>query len=179
MNMKQVTACVHAELRSNEAARKNDNALIIGVLHRLGIDTSVPFDQLVMNPHRPNFESITRARRKVQEEFPELRDLATASRRKMNAEAYEAYARNKRRNIQERQVTINDVPLTERRYSTALGYTTEWRHPNGVISKKDGDTSFTIVHFVKGMDGNDHRVFWHTSTLVAAVEYLNKQGDQE
>ena len=71
MNMKQVTACVHAELRSNEAARKNDNALIIGVLHRLGIDTSVPFDQLVMNLHRPNFESITRARRKVQEEFPE------------------------------------------------------------------------------------------------------------
>lgn len=93
MNMKQVTACIHAELRSNEAARKNDNALIIGVLHRLGIDTSVPFDQLVMNPHRPNFESITRARRKVQEEFPELRDKVTVSQRKERELAFRKYAK--------------------------------------------------------------------------------------
>lgn len=93
-SLQQVQFCVQEELQTNENSRKSDNELIIGVLHRLGVDTSVPFEQLMRSADRPNFESITRARRKIQEDNPDLRDLVTASKRRERELEYRDYAKN-------------------------------------------------------------------------------------
>lgn len=69
---------------------------------------------------------------------------------------------------------INGTAMQKITYSTALGMREVWVHPNGRIEKREGENGFHILHFVEGMDGNYHRVFWHTKTLVQAIEYLNK-----
>jgi hypothetical protein len=63
--------------------------------------------------------------------------------------------------------------MRERHYKA--GYT-EWMHKNGKITKQDDENLYQIMHFVIGMDGNEHRVFWHSKTLYEAVEYLDRQG---
>lgn len=59
-------------------------------------------------------------------------------------------------------------------YNTVLGGYTKWNYKGGIITKYDNGTSFEILHFVTGMDGNQGRVFWHTSTLEEAMSYLDK-----
>lgn len=44
--LKQLNKVVYAELVENEAARKSDTALLMGVFKRLGIDTQKSFAEL-------------------------------------------------------------------------------------------------------------------------------------
>ena len=60
-------------------------------------------------------------------------------------------------------------------YNTVTGGYTKWMHRNGIITKADNESSFHILHFVTGMDGNEHRVFWTEGSLEAAVAYLDRQ----
>lgn len=64
--------------------------------------------------------------------------------------------------------------MESKRYNTATGGHTKWTHNNGIITKADNESSYRILHFVTGMDGNEHRVFWSESSLEAAVAYLDR-----
>lgn len=63
--------------------------------------------------------------------------------------------------------------MTSKHYNTVTGGYTKWVHPNGIITKADSESVYRILHFVEGMDGNLHRVFWSVPSFEAAVEYLN------
>lgn len=91
--LKQLNKVVYAELVENEAARKSDTALLMGVFKRLGIDTQKSFAELALSGQLKQMESITRARRKVQSKFPELRDAGTAELRKEREEVFKQYAK--------------------------------------------------------------------------------------
>ena len=67
--------------------------------------------------------------------------------------------------------------LNGKHYKTANGGYTKWTYKNGIITLEDGKSRYKILHFVKGMDGNEHRVFWETSTLEEAVAYLDKNAE--
>lgn len=86
--------CVHAELEYNKFARKNDNELILGVMKRLGVDTNASFAEVVGSGNLPtSFESITRARRKVQEQNPELKDIGIGILRQEQEKDYKKFAK--------------------------------------------------------------------------------------
>lgn len=72
--LKRLESIVRAELTENEAARKSDTALLMGCFERMGIDTSRSFAELAADGSLRQMESITRARRKVQADSPELKD---------------------------------------------------------------------------------------------------------
>lgn len=86
--LKEVVKCVTEELRTNYSARTNDNELI------LGVDTNIPFSELIHSGNLPtSFESITRARRKVQAQNPMLKDKPTADLRQEQEEVYRKFAK--------------------------------------------------------------------------------------
>ncbi len=92
--LKEVVKCVTEELRTNYSARTNDNELILGVMKRLGVDTNIPFSELIHSGNLPtSFESITRARRKVQAQNPMLKDKPTADLRQEQEEVYRKFAK--------------------------------------------------------------------------------------
>ena len=66
------------------------------------------------------------------------------------------------------------IELKGRHYNSATGGHTRWSYKNGIITLKDGEYSYRILHFVTGMDGNEHRVFWTTPTLEEAITYLDE-----
>jgi len=74
--LKQLKSIVYAELIENPQACKNDTALIIGVFKRLGINTAESYESLAKRGLLRQVEngSITRCRRKILEENPEMRD---------------------------------------------------------------------------------------------------------
>lgn len=82
--MKKVTDFVTAELRQNPMARKSDAVLVRGVLKRMGVDVSLPFDNLLELGICSKVETISRCRRKVQESHPELCDEQVKEWRKEN-----------------------------------------------------------------------------------------------
>ncbi len=84
---------VETELRENPSSRKSDTELLLGVFKRLGIDTSESFESLAHNGQLKQMESITRARRKIQEKFPELKDIETTVFREERQEVFKNYAR--------------------------------------------------------------------------------------
>ena len=67
--------------------------------------------------------------------------------------------------------------MNGKHYNTVLDGYTKWKYKNGIITKNDNGESFEILHFVTGMDGNQHRVFWHASTLEEAMDYLDKNAE--
>lgn len=71
-------------LEEKEDRRNSDKKLMWAVWHKLGYATlSMSFTDFI-NPNCPTPESITRARRKIQEEYPELQatDEVERERRK-------------------------------------------------------------------------------------------------
>ena len=72
--MQKVKDFVTAELRQNPMARKSDAVLVRAVLKRMGVDVSLPFDNLLELGICSKVETISRCRRKVQESNPELYD---------------------------------------------------------------------------------------------------------
>lgn len=81
------------ELTENEDARKSDIELLMGVFKRMGIDTGKSFKELAENGQLGQMESITRARRKVQADHPELRDGRTVEVRREREEVFRDYAK--------------------------------------------------------------------------------------
>jgi len=82
---------VHPETR-------NDNNLLIWAVHRqYGIDNNATYADVILKIRAkklPAFESITRARRKVVELYPELdANAAVKALRKQQEKEYEEYAR--------------------------------------------------------------------------------------
>ena len=83
---KNIKKTVYKILKEDEYAREDDWYLIQQVLMKmLPCNTGTAFGQVIqgMKYEGISFEAITRARRKVQEEFPELRakkDIEKASR---------------------------------------------------------------------------------------------------
>lgn len=91
--LNELKAVVYAELVENESARRNDTALVMGVLKRIGVDTSRPFAELSERGELRQLESITRCRRKIQEEHPELKDAIVAEKRIEREEVFKEFAR--------------------------------------------------------------------------------------
>lgn len=92
-NLRQVQKLVEEELTENEAARKCDAALIMGVFKRQGIDVTKSFAELALSGQLRHMESITRARRKVQSIHPELKDIPTAGLRAEREELFREYSK--------------------------------------------------------------------------------------
>ncbi len=90
--LKKLNDLVRVELTENAAARKSDITLILGVFKRQGIDTAKSFEQLAASGSLRQMESITRARRKVQSEHPELKDAGTVELRAEREGIFREYA---------------------------------------------------------------------------------------
>lgn len=84
---------VYAELVENEQARANDTELLLGVFRRLGIDTSESFVELANSGKLRQMESITRCRRKLQEQYPELKSEPVATFREERRQVFVDFAR--------------------------------------------------------------------------------------
>lgn len=93
--LKRLESIVRAELTENEAARKSDTALLMGCFERMGIDTTRSFAELAADGSLRQMESITRARRKIQADSPELRDGAVTDLRAAREEEFREYANAK------------------------------------------------------------------------------------
>ena len=83
-------------LQDHKEARKDDFILVSYVMDELGVPTN--FDMRVMLHNHavfglPSLESITRARRKIQAEYPALKDDKTAEIRNAEQEEYREFAR--------------------------------------------------------------------------------------
>ena len=96
-NLRKLESTVKAVLMAHPSARDDDFILINRVYAHYKFDAgSTYFDEL-MTSHKkynlPSFESITRARRKLQAEYPELRaSQATQAIRKYEQESFRDYA---------------------------------------------------------------------------------------
>lgn len=93
--LKRLESIVRAELIENEAARKSDAALLIGCFKRMGIDTSRSFAELAADGSLRQMESITRARRKVQADSPELKGGIITELRAAREDEFREYAKAK------------------------------------------------------------------------------------
>lgn len=82
-------------LREDELARRDDCYLILRVIQKSNpkLATETFFDVMInAKSHGISFESITRARRKVQRNHPELADAETESARQAEQLEYMEYA---------------------------------------------------------------------------------------
>ncbi len=86
---------VYAELVENEQARRNDTELLLGVFKRLGIDTRKSFAELANSGNLRQMESITRCRRKLQQEYPELRIEPVVKLRNERQQVFKDFAKVK------------------------------------------------------------------------------------
>ena len=93
--LKRLESIVRAELTENEASRKSDTALLLGCFARMGIDTRRPFADLAVDGSLRQMETITRVRRRVQADSPELRDGTVTRFRAERQETFREYARTK------------------------------------------------------------------------------------
>lgn len=93
--MKKLEKIVKAILEDYPNTRGNDNALITGVFWLIDPELmKMPFKEVMLMKGLPSFESITRARRKVQEKNPILTDeKARKIRQKEEKEYREYYSR--------------------------------------------------------------------------------------
>lgn len=83
-------------LENNTEARKDDFVLFSLVCDEMGIPSN--FDlRTMLNNHRlfglPSWESVSRARRKIQAEQPELKDAEMAEIRQEEIKEYKEFAR--------------------------------------------------------------------------------------
>lgn len=84
---------VYAELVENEQARSSDTELLLGVFKRLGINAQESFAELANSGKLRRMESITRCRRKLQQEYPELRVEPVAELRNERQQIFKDFAK--------------------------------------------------------------------------------------
>ena len=81
-------------LEEHPAAREDDRALYYWILKDEGFDVTVSIARFLMGTGYPNYETITRVRRKLQEKFPELAVNNIKAMRSTAEKEFEAYARS-------------------------------------------------------------------------------------
>jgi len=93
--VREVTPKVLEMLKEHPATRSNDRLLIREIYTKCyGVNPYAPFGEVVMRKDLPSFESIRRARQKVQEYCEDLRaEEPTESIRIAEQEEYLEYAR--------------------------------------------------------------------------------------
>lgn len=91
--LRQLNKVVKEVLEENPETRKSDIKLIMEVFKRRGVNTSESFATLAVNGQLAQMESITRARRKVQSDYPELKDDRTVELRAEREEIFREYAK--------------------------------------------------------------------------------------
>ena len=84
---------VYAELVENEQARSSDTELLLGVFKRLGINAQESFAELANSGKLRQMEIITRCRRKLQQEYPELRVEPVAELRNERQQIFKDFAK--------------------------------------------------------------------------------------
>jgi hypothetical protein len=95
--LKKISKIVLKILQEDELARKDDMHLFLRVHETLipnvcNYNTKVVLD-LIRKKKLPSWESMSRARRKVQEKHPELRDEIVSNFRYAEEEKYKEFAR--------------------------------------------------------------------------------------
>lgn len=91
--LKQLNKVVKEVLEENPETRRSDIKLIMEVFKRRGVNTSESFAALAQDGQLGQMESITRARRKVQSDYPELKDDNAAAFRAEREEVFREYAK--------------------------------------------------------------------------------------
>lgn len=96
-DLKSITKIVKSVLEKDKASRGNDNLLYLHVLECWGVNIFMPMAEILSAQRElgiPPFESVRRARQKLQAKYPELRACeAVEDARAMNEEVYREYAR--------------------------------------------------------------------------------------
>jgi hypothetical protein len=95
--LKKISQIVYKILKEDELARKDDMHLFLRVHETLmpnigNFNTKTVLD-LIRRKKLPSWESMSRARRKVQEKHPELRDEVISDFRYAKEEEYKEFAR--------------------------------------------------------------------------------------
>ena len=90
--MKKMETIVKTLLEEYPRTRGNDNALITGVFWLIDPELmNMPFKEVLKTKGLPSFESITRARRKIQEKYPILNDEKARKVRQKEERKYRKY----------------------------------------------------------------------------------------
>jgi len=95
--IKLIEPLVEEALITNKACRGDNFILYLYVLEKF-IDLDLSIKDVFLNHNLlgiPSLESITRARRKLQEKHPELKDVQAALIREQEEQQYKEYARDK------------------------------------------------------------------------------------
>lgn len=94
--LNRISNIVLRVLEENEAARKDDFILFGCVLDEMGVPSN--FDMRTMLKNHvifglPSFASVTRARRKIQAQYPEFKEAKAVEIRAAEQEQYREFAR--------------------------------------------------------------------------------------
>lgn len=93
-NLKSIEQVVYEILKEKEIAKSDDWILIGFVLKNFGVDLNLPL-KVVLAEHKkfdiPSFESITRARRKIADKYPELFNKKIVNARTQEEKKYREY----------------------------------------------------------------------------------------
>lgn len=93
----QIEKLVTEILETTVEARSDDYKLYVAVVKQLAPELAEkPFNDVLNNHYEnglPNWESVTRIRRKVQQQRPNLRDDRTVRNRTLRKRLFEEYAR--------------------------------------------------------------------------------------
>ena len=92
--MKNIEKKVRFILENNPATRDDDDLLMLEYCALVGVNIQRPFYAVMKDADTPNRESVTRARRKLQEKHEELRGSKYIQRaRKKREEEFREYSR--------------------------------------------------------------------------------------
>lgn len=100
-NLVKLTGMVRRILQERPETRSSDCLLQFIILQEMGVDINASFKHLLLSGQLTSMESITRTRRKVQQEFPELKSVTVAARRAAQRAIFENYAKANRLDLEE------------------------------------------------------------------------------
>ena len=100
MEFKNLKECVEYVLRNHSETAIDDFTLIYYTYYYLGyLDKNKYFSTIMQQAYKkkyPAFESITRARRELMNDYPELQDIKTQQKRRLAEQNVRKYYRNKK-----------------------------------------------------------------------------------
>lgn len=100
-DLMKLTSMVRRILQERPETRSSDCLLQAIILQEMGVDINASFKHLLLSGQLTSMESITRTRRKVQQEFPELKGATVAARRAAQRVMFENYAKANRLDLEE------------------------------------------------------------------------------
>ena len=104
-NLYQISNLVKEVLEENIQARNSDTYLYLQVIRKVGLLKGIDVNEMSVTEFLsqrtsmkfPNYETVSRARRKLQAEYPELASNDSVKEQKiMNERVYRDYARTKK-----------------------------------------------------------------------------------